>query len=290
MLAVIMITHNPNLIAFSDSMRSILRNVDLVCVFDNASLNINKVRTILNNHLNVILIESDENLGISGLNVAANRAFEEGAKLISICDQDSVFPENFRKEVYSFFGKHNNAICAPLHRDKNKSNKLCQRFLFTPFGIKKLDINFDENVNDFVLSDFVIGSGMTISKDIWERVSGFDGKYFLDCADIDFCLRLKFEEIPIYLLKSCIMNHEIGIDREKVLGVFYVSMHSPIRHYYYFSGVLMLMKKKYVPISFKVSYALKLSIQYIVYCFLIKDSASHKKEINRAILNAFKAH
>lgn len=288
MLAAIMITHNPNIDTFYHSIRSIIECVDSVYIFDNASLNIYEIRTLVNNYSNVTLLVSDENLGIAGLNVAANCAIKEGAKLISFFDQDSVLPDNFGKSVSSFFCKYNNAVCAPLHRDKNKLNMLCQRYIFTPFRIKKLTIDFDCNVNEFISSDFVIGSGMTISKDIWQRLSGFDERFFLDCADMDFCLRLKEKNIKIYLMTDCIMEHEIGLNREKVFGIFSISMHSPKRHYYYFLGVMMLLKKPYVPFSFKANYLLKILIQYVAYGFLIKNSSDHRIEINNAISQAFR--
>lgn len=285
-LSSIMISYNPDL----DKLSSVLERAsvlfDSVYIFDNASKNSIKVKELLCKFDNVFIEQSDENVGISGLNCLAKKAFSDGADFISIIDQDSVLPNNFRNSVEVFSNKYSEAVCAPIHTDINRENQLCFRYLFRSLGIKKEKIIIHENMDEYIETDFCIGSGMTVSQNIWEKVGGFDDTFFIDCADLDFCLKLFSEKIKIYLMSSCLMKHEIGSPRERVI-FFNVSMHKPIRHYYYFSSILCLLRKKTTPCGFKLHYMLKLIIQYIVYSFLVTESNQHRKEINRAIIEFF---
>lgn len=285
-ISSIMITYNPDFSKFSEVIKKASEIFEFVYIFDNASTNVIDIEKLACNFENVLIEKSSDNVGISGLNFLASRAFSSGSNVISIIDQDSVLPFNFYNKVESFFIKYPEAVCAPIHADINLNGNFCFRYLFSRFRIKKEKIIINDTIDEYIETDFCIGSGMTISKSVWNKIGGFDGSFFIDCADLDFCIRLHIEKIKIYLIANCTMKHEIGSQRESVL-FFNVSMHKPIRHYYYFYSILTLLSRKTTPLCFKLHYISKLFVQYIVYSFLVNESKLHRREINRAILEFF---
>lgn len=289
-ISAIMISYNPDIDKLSSVLSQADKLFDNMYIFDNNSQNIEGVLALTSQFYNIKLECSEKNLGISGLNSLAYLAFEDGADFITIIDQDSIFPDNFRSCVELFYkdGENTHTVCAPVHIDLHHEKTLCKRYMIKRFGISKLKIESDCSVsNEYLATDICIGSGMTINKNIWQEVGGFGSEFFIDCADFDFCIKLYNKGIRIYYLSACIMMHEIGSTREK-LFFFHVSMHSPIRHYFYFYSMLKLISKNTTPSGFKIHYVIKLVIQYFIYCFLIRDSKLHRKEINRAIFHFLK--
>ncbi|MGF1705996.1 hypothetical protein [Enterovibrio baiacu] len=282
----IMISFNPNTEELKKVLLAAIKVYDNIYIYDNFSDNQDEVVDCVMGFEHVHMYPSAKNIGISGLNTLAERAFSEGADAVSIIDQDSFIPANFRQSVEKFFSIHPNAVCAPLHIDINQKSSSSHSFAITKCWMTKKKIRLSETCKSYIRTDFAIGSGMTFNMFTWKNIGGFDTQYFIDCADLDMCLRLRAINIDIFLLSDCIMSHEIGLPRERIL-FFHVSMHKPIRHYYYFLGILSLISKGYVPLGFKIHYGFKLFVQYVMYCFIVKEAKSHRKEINRAFRDYF---
>ncbi|EKO3436011.1 hypothetical protein KW489_16070 [Vibrio fluvialis] len=284
----ILLTFNPNVELLKKSLSKTVSIFDHVYIFDNGSDNFSDIECICNCHENLTLCPSKENLGIKGLNKIAIISFDNGSDAITILDQDSTLPNGYRDGLFTAFERYSRGVFAPIYSDGNiKYNCLSKIHKLGRLFYTKKEINLVRD-GEYIGTDFIIGSGMSIRKSDWLVTGGFNESFFLDCADIDFCLRLKKNLIPIYYIKSYIMDHKIGSEREKVLGIYHVSMHSPYRHYLYFDGIMSIILSDLSPWSFKIHYSVKLFVQYFIYGFLVSDASRHRKLINKAIIDRFK--
>lgn len=282
-LDAILLTYNPDILAFKKNLENTLSIFRTVHVFDNSSDNFGELYELCSKYRNIILNESPHNIGIAGLNILADQAFQSDADSITILDQDSNLPADFDEELAVAFASFDTGVFAPICVDSNnKSDLFSKIWQFGTLRSKrvKVDLNSDEK---YLKTELAIGSGLSIRRRDWEMSGGFNESFFLDGADIEFCLKLRKLNIPIYYVNTLLMDHKIGSERERILGRYYVSMHDPYRHYLYFKALIDIVVSSISPWSFKLHYLPKLGAQYLIYCFLVSDSHRHRVLINKAI-------
>jgi GT2 family glycosyltransferase len=58
--------------------------------------------------------------------------------------------------------------------------------------------------------DAVTGACMMISKDLFLELNGFDEEYWVECQDVDLCLKARNKGLKvIYAPKSVLIHHEM---------------------------------------------------------------------------------
>ena len=280
---VVILTFNPDISFLDKSLKNTLSMFRKVHIFDNASDNNKDLKALCSTYTRVNLVNSPKNIGISGINALVEFAFKLGAEAVTISDQDSFLPSHFGNEVISAFRSHENGVFAPIYLDSNKKiDSFSKVWRFGKILCTRSNINLACR-SKYIKTEFAIGSGLSIRASDWNKTGGLNPDFLLDCADIEFCLKLRRCNIPIYYIKSMVMKHKIGSKREKILGLYYVSMHEPYRHYLYFKAIVSLVRGPLSPVSFKIHYSIKLVLQYFVYSFLVSNAPEHRKMINRAI-------
>ncbi len=80
----------------------------------------------------------------------------------------------------------------------------------------------------------VITSGTLHSIPAWERLGPFREDYFIDCVDIEFCLRARARGLEVVRATEPGLAHRIGVpSRKMALGRWMMpTNHSPLRRYY----------------------------------------------------------
>jgi GT2 family glycosyltransferase len=100
---------------------------------------------------------------------------------------------------------------------------------------------------------WVSGAALFIRRDIFERVSGFDERFFLYFEDMDLCLRVGLSGFKVVLLPSLSFRHEGGrsfsSDESKKRAYYesqdlYFSKHRPVRE----GVILRFLRSKFISI------------------------------------------
>ena len=93
--------------------------------------------------------------------------------------------------------------------------------------------------------DLVIGSGMLLDIDAWERVGRFDESLFIDLVDTEFCLRARSLGYDVLAVPHATLSHVLGdVEQRHLLGVpVYPTHHSAIRHYYLSRNRIILTRR-----------------------------------------------
>ncbi len=154
-----------------------------------------------------------ENLGVAyALNVALNKAIEDGADYLLTMDQDTSFRDGDAERMLCFVSSYNNDQVALFAANTEEYN-----------GNKEVE---------FI--KLALTSGNLIHCGVIKAIGGFDEDLFIDWIDHDICYRIVANKFKIARLNKVKIKHSLGIkESTSILGkkITYCS-HSDIRYYY----------------------------------------------------------
>lgn len=203
-LSIIIVNYNQNkyLEKCLDSIYKNIKGSFEVFVVDNNS----KIKPELSKFPKVKLIFNKENLGFAKAN---NQAIKKARGVcILLLNPDTIIKEDLNEAV-SFLEKNKNIgiLSLKLVLANGKLDKACKRsfprvrdILFKAIGLSFLFPNsklFSSynltylDANKLTEVECVNGAFMLVRREVFEKVSGFDEKFFLFGEDIDFCYRVK---------------------------------------------------------------------------------------------------
>lgn len=226
-ISVGIVTFNPEIRLLVKNIKSIIKQVDVIYIFDNGSKNIDEIEKTLNRLNKIRLLKEDKNHGIAyALNKLCEKAIDDGYDYIITLDQDSISPDNLVYELVDNV-EDDIAVIAPNIIYKN-NEKYC-----------------DFNTRGLVEVDWLITSASLTNLGVWKKINGFDEKLFIDGVDKDFCLRAKKNGYKVIKDYNVHLIHELGnLKCKKLLGrVIYVTNHSAKRKYYMVRNSIYLDKK-----------------------------------------------
>ncbi|MFH1525226.1 MAG: glycosyltransferase [Bacteroidota bacterium] len=238
-----------------------------IIVVDNASDD-GSVEEIEQKFPHVKLIANSINVGFGSAN---NQALKiAGGKFILLLNPDTIVKENTFHELIKFFKAHPEAGmagCKVLNPD-GTLQLACRRSFPGPWtsftkvtGLSRLfpksrlfaryNLTY-LNENKTYEVDAISGSFMMLTKEVYEKVGGFDSQFFMYGEDLDLCYRIQLSDYKVYYVHSTEIIHYKGestkrsnIDETKV---FYDAMH--------------LFVKKHLASSFLVESILRAAIVF----------------------------
>lgn len=110
--------------------------------------------------------------------------------------------------------------------------------------------------SDFVVTDKLISSGMVVKKHIFRLTGLMDKSLFIDAVDFEWCWRANSKGYTCCITKNVKMEHQVGIKTISVLG-YPVIISKPSRYYYQYRNLFFLIRRSYVPRSWKTRSLLK---------------------------------
>lgn len=222
------VTYNPDISRLNENISNIKRQVDRVILYDNASENLEEIKSFCTD--NIILLDnvSKQNNGIAfALNELCKYSISYGCKWLLTLDQDSVCPQNLISEYSKYISLPMTGILTPKISDRNIG-----------------DIE-EHPVYDINEIDVCITSASFINLSAWKSVGGFWNDLFIDMVDFDICWSLKEHGYSTIRVNTVSLIHELG---HSTLAIFRgqkvpILNHSPIRYYYIFRNTIAVGKK-----------------------------------------------
>lgn len=195
-----------------------------IIVVDNGGVNLKKY--LLEKFPKVIYIKSDKNLGFgAGNNLGAK--FAKGQYFFFLNPDTLVFPKTI-DYLYDFFKKNKKTgIVSPLVLDNdNKTFKLQAYKELTPLN-SIISFSFLKNLlwkksffEKYSLSDWenkpirevdsVYGAALMTSKEVFNKVNGFDEAFFLYFEENDISKRVKELNYKLYINSNSKITHKVG--------------------------------------------------------------------------------
>ena len=219
-------------------------------------------RTQYSDSRNVTYIHCPSNVGIAqAQNIGLKRLFDNDVEHAFLLDQDSLFSPDIAHELLRQF----------LQLEKEHSIAAIGPSIYCQFSecVDKGVLQKGKQVSNTLKEvKQIIASGMLISRYAFNKVGGKESTLFIDGVDHEWCWRARAKGMVIYQSLSACMPHRQGDYRVKVCGVTF-KQGAPVRLYYQFRNVLILARRRYVPLYWKVRHVCAIPLRYIVnrYCF-----------------------
>ncbi|MGI1939176.1 glycosyltransferase family 2 protein [Shewanella oncorhynchi] len=230
----------------------------------------------------ITLITLNDNVGIAkALNIGIQNAKEQSYQYCLLLDQDSDPKDELIDGLVSFYEYQNSnidiALVAPCYHDKalRLDSVFIQKNKFLMGKTPAIG-------NSAIDASYVITSGSLLNLAVYNSIGPMNEDLFIDFVDIEWCLRAHSKGYKVLGLPWLKMEHEIGDKPVKFLGKEYVN-HSPIRHYYYFRNIFMLLRMSHIPYQWKVSELFKVLPRFIVYATSTKNNFAHINHMSKGI-------
>jgi GT2 family glycosyltransferase len=191
------------------------------------------------------VVEINKNIGFGR---AHNRGAREATgEYILFLNPDTLVPVNFFKRITGFIksGKNISIVGAKLVDSDGIAREEYCGSTKTPFSmigrkLRRKNIKGGESV--FCEVDWVSGGAMLIKKELFERLGGFDEKYFMYFEDVDLCLRAKNMGCKIAVDTGLEIIHQGGKsfdDKQSKKRYYYKSQDYYLRKNFGLKGALL---------------------------------------------------
>ena len=235
-VCAVIVTHNPDR-GFFSRLEKIRPQVADVVIVDNGSREecqgqLRKAEQAGEIHL----IANPSNEGIArALNEGAHWAGQRGYHWILTLDQDTVVAPDMVNALAAVYQalpeQHRLAVIGSNYTDRWNGE------IAAAVGRRASPLAGEVKA--------VITSGSLIPLRVWHEVGGFREEFFVDCVDVDYCLRARARGFRVVKTFAPLMLHSVGQVSEHRL--FWKPMattnHSPWRRYFQARNTLILTRE-----------------------------------------------
>lgn len=280
-VCAILVTYNPKIEELKENMESVINQVGGICIVDNSTDGDLQRKVLAFQDVDTIHVISNKgNLGIAfAQNIGMDWALKKGYEAFFLLDQDSkLIDETVSKLVrdYNFLVSQNKKIACigPLAFDRDKT----EEDVYNNYG------NGDDRI---IKVQQTLSSGSLIPKNSFVQIGGMEEDLFIDLVDYEWCWRAEKMGYFSFVTKEVKMAHRLGEDRYHFLGKS-IGVPSPIRHYYQFRNTIIMFKRSYAPLNFKLKYLLILPFKVFFFTFFVNPRLTRLRMITKGIIDAFK--
>jgi rhamnosyltransferase len=286
--AAVIVTYEPEHETLLRLIRTLIPQVRSIFIVDNASTNFSDWRSRLDEgDCRVIRLQNNEGIAAAlnhGLEVAEA---ESGLEFCVIFDQDSAPSDT----MIGALEAHHDELSArgpvaqigPYFFEHNRG-------IFLPFIEFKLGVprrKRDPGNGTWTTADYLISSGALLSLAALKKIGNMDETLFIDYVDIEWGLRAQAAGFQSYGAFDVRMEHRIGEEALDVAGVR-LAVHKPIRRYYYYRNAVLLCRRPYISLAWKISETTRLAIKFVIFSTLSKRRSADFKMMSRGVLDGLR--
>ncbi len=258
----VVVTFNPQKDVLSAELLELSLQVHRIWVIDNASVDpVSDWIGRLGLSAKLELLELAENMGVGfAQNTGIRHARSAGATHVLILDQDSqpspgmVNSLLIQCQRLEATGVQVAAV-APVYADSHEG--AASDFLrLSKYGfVRKSHLS----TSDVEEADFLISSGCLMSVNVFDRIGFMDEKLFIDHVDTEWCIRAQSKGYCLFGVPAARMTHTLGEKRTRIWFLRWrnVPYHAPFRYYYILRNSLLMQRRPYMPLKWRVAEALR---------------------------------
>jgi rhamnosyltransferase len=252
-LVAVVVTYNSQIERLRESLL-ILANQCTVVVVDNSTIisSREEIRSVCE-RVSVFYLSLGDNMGIAhAQNIGIAWARANSAVDILLMDDDSI---------------PSPSLVVDLFKARRSS-----RIHLVVVSARTIDENGEDisncgakNSGELTPCSKLTSSGTLISSEVFDRVGLFDEHLFIDCVDFEWGWRAMALGVPLFLCNNAYIRHKLGEAKR-----FGLRLPSPIRHYYQYRNVSMMLLRSVAPFGWRFQQLLKLPIKFFL-IFIIAD-------------------
>lgn len=257
------------------------KQVDRLVIVDNS--NTNQKEWFAKYDSNVRYLPLNENKGIAyAQNIGIKFLLDKGCDFILFSDQDSIPTEYLTENLYHSYRTlkaydPNVQGIAPSAYNKHTGETYSYQ------SEVLADLTVEDRLYEKV--SYLMNSGAFITADAFRHVGLMDAQLFIDGVDSEWCWRAThLMNATFYIDKNIKLAHFLGIGNKKIGGKER-SITPPFRMYYQYRNFIWLLKRKYVPVSWKKYNGKKYLIKLVYYPTFIAPRYQYLKNISKGIIS-----
>lgn len=249
----VIVTFNPDLARFDEGAARVSAQVERLVVVDNGSHAASAIRARVE-ALGAVFIGLPENRGIAAAqNEGIRLAQREGAEAVLLMDQDTLLPADAvghlsaaMRDLRDAGVRLGSVGCA--YRDTH-DGRIGASWRARGWRIVRQRPTSPASKQTEV--DFVIASGSLLPLDTLRAVGLMDEPLFIDLVDLEWGFRAASKGYRHFQTDACVMDHTLGAGRIQV-GSRSISLHAPVRNYYWIRNALILARRGYVQSAWRL--------------------------------------
>lgn len=257
-----------------DSIYNTITSVPFEIIIVNNSPEEN-LQTLQSKGKNILIIQNTNTGFSTGCNLGVNYATGD---YFFFLNPDTILLNDFFPELFGYFkNKDFGAIGFKLYNSENQFQISFGEFptILGEFRNKKIKKAFRKGKKDIInkidelyklpkIVDWVSGAAFLIKRSIFEKVGGFDERFFLYYEDSDLCKRINKAGIDNYFFPySKIIHFEAENIRENFSEIYIHAKKSQLLYYRLHNGILQTtILKFYLILKFGLKYLLSFNKNY----------------------------
>lgn len=283
MIAVV-VSYFPDVEGLVSRLELIGRQTDATIVVDNGSPRetVDRLSVLRSDVLELLALGYNSGIAkAQNLGIAAAR--ERGASHVVLFDQDSSPADGMVSrltEVLTSAARDGErvALAAPSYTDDRHSVHIPFFRIIddTPqwFGCQS-----DADIFDI---DTAISSGAMIVVAALDEIGGMCEDLFIDMVDIEWCFRARSLGFRCLGVCAATLGHRLGEEPLRIFGR-QVSVHSPLRNYYFYRNCVWLFRQDYIPTVWKRVLTRQMLKRYLVFSTCVAPRLGYVKEMTRGV-------
>ncbi|MDC8832681.1 glycosyltransferase family 2 protein [Alteromonas gilva] len=270
---------------FHPEQSPLLNNIDLLC---QAGWTVVIVDNSPDSHqhwfsANIHYLQFADNAGIAAAqNSGLKLAQQLQSDFAMLLDQDSELNESF--------------IAALMMRTQKACRQFNQLAAYGPTIVSQFDhravkAGFQKPIKSddgFLICRQIIASGMTIPLSVINDIGLMEEGLFIDGVDHEWCWRAQQKGYVVVCDSETSLLHRQGEERKRLLGITF-KIGQPLRLYYQYRNILVLLRRAYVPLYWKARNLIALPVRWLVNRFFVADSTLRGRYISAGIKDGLRA-
>ena len=270
LVASVTVAFNPAPMRLAEQIATLRTQVDEIIVIDNGSVPSvrsifarTEIATLVGEQLQINFIVLEENQGVArGFNIGIEASRKGGAEFVLLLDQDSVPATDMVRKLYAGYQRAAgesvaNTVAAVGPRIVDSRDR--HDYPFIRLGwIRNQHIRCITSQGQIIACDFLISSGALISIGAFDNIGRFDDGLFIDSVDFEWCCRARARQFALYGVCDAELDHRLGDERRAVFNSMKMVVHSPLRVYYQTRNRIVLYRRGYLPLKWKLKDVLRM--------------------------------
>lgn len=284
MIGAIIVTYNPNFKILHQAIKALQNQVNQICIIDNSSFDYSDFYLTYDN---IKYFPLKKNIGIASAQNIGIQYFESVSyKFVLFSDQDSIAPDHIVENLYKSYKEisrkiPNIATIGPLPINRTTGKEYIYKR-----NIKKRFPPNTFNVPYTIYEMHSIISSLSFTKlSTFKEIGYFEEKLFIDGVDNEWCWRsFNKAQLRTFLVYDLQFSHFQGYSESKSN----IKKSNPFRIYYQYRNFIILSKRAYSPLYWKLENAIKFLIKLFYYPCFVSPRVQFLKRILHGCIDGFK--
>jgi rhamnosyltransferase len=287
-IGCIIVLYNPVYELLRDVINSISNQVDTIFLIDNSSNSLDE--QIFSADSKIHYKPQFSNKGIAAAqNIGLEYIMAKNLDYVLFMDQDSILPSDIVKKLLNAYlvlvnNGYNVGVVAPTAINRQTGKHYKEKYpVLANFCIEDSNILYS-----FLKVNSCRSSGSIIAVNNFRKVGHMDESLFIDGVDNEWCWRAKMKcNLDSFVFEDVCITHQLGTGDKSIFN-FTVSISSPFRMYYQYRNFIILCKKKYVPIIWKLKNGYKYLFKMFYFPVFISPRNEYIYNILRGIIDGIR--